>query len=125
MMAGTSQVFGGIVLITAGVYQWSPLKDTCLAQCQSPLLFIHRQGGFHRDPSAALALGLRHGAHCVGCCWALMALLFVGGVMNVLWIATISAFVLIEKIVPVGRLISRIAGLGFVAAGAWIVVGSS
>ncbi|PNE10961.1 MAG: metal-binding protein [Beijerinckiaceae bacterium] len=125
MMAGTSQVFSGIVLITAGVYQWSPLKDTCLAQCQSPLLFIHRHGGFHRDPSAALALGLHHGAHCVGCCWALMALLFVGGVMNVLWIATISAFVLIEKIVPVGRLISRIAGLGFVAAGAWIVVGSS
>jgi predicted metal-binding membrane protein len=125
MMAGTSQVFGGIVLITAGVYQWSPLKDTCLAQCQSPLLFIHRHGGFHRDPSASLALGLRHGAHCVGCCWALMALLFVGGVMNVLWIATISAFVLIEKIVPVGRLISRIAGLGFVAAGAWIVVASS
>jgi predicted metal-binding membrane protein len=63
--------------------------------------------------------------YCVGCCWALMALLFVGGVMNVLWIATISAFVLVEKIAPVGRLISRIAGVGFVAAGAWLVVGSS
>jgi predicted metal-binding membrane protein len=125
MMAGTSQVFGGIVLIAAGVYQWTPLKDTCLAQCQSPLLFIHRHGGFHRDPSASLALGLRHGAYCVGCCWVLMALLFVGGVMNVLWIATISAFVLIEKIVPVGRLISRIAGVGFVAAGVWLVVGSN
>ncbi|MGH6849964.1 MAG: DUF2182 domain-containing protein [Methylocella sp.] len=121
MMAGTSRVFGGIVLITAGIYQWTPLKDTCLAQCQSPLLFIHRHGGFHRDPSASLALGLHHGAHCVGCCWALMALLFVGGVMNVLWIAAISAFVLIEKIVPAGRLISRIAGIGFVAAGAWLV----
>src|SRR3984893_1765763 len=117
MMAGTSQVFGGIVLITAGVYQWTPLKDTCLAQCQSPLLFIHRHGGFHRDPSASLALGLRHSVYCVGCCWVLMSLLFVGGVMNVLWITTISAFVLIEKIVPVGRLISRIAGAGFVAAG--------
>jgi predicted metal-binding membrane protein len=125
MMVGTSQMFGGIVPIAAGVYQWTPLKDTCLAQCQSPLLFIHRHGGFHRDPSASLALGLRHGAHCVGCCWALMALLFVGGVMNVLWIATIYAFVLIEKIVPVGRLISRVAGVGFVAAGAWLVVGSS
>ncbi|MGH6847168.1 MAG: DUF2182 domain-containing protein [Methylocella sp.] len=125
MMAGTSQVFGAIVLIAAGIYQWTPLKDTCLAQCQSPLLFIHRHGGFHRDPSGSLALGLHHGAHCVGCCWVLMALLFVGGVMNVLWIAAISAFVLIEKIVPSGRLISRIAGAGFVAVGAWLIAGSS
>jgi predicted metal-binding membrane protein len=122
-MASANQVFGGIVLIAAGVYQWTPLKDICLAQCQSPLLFIQRQGGFRRDPSGSLLLGLRHGAYCVGCCWVLMALLFVGGVMNVLWIATISAFVLIEKIVPVGRLISRIAGAGFVAAGTWLVVG--
>jgi len=71
----------------------------------------------------SLQLGLRHGAYCVGCCWVLMTLLFVGGVMNVLWIATISAFVLIEKIVPVGRLISRTAGVGFVASGTWLVVG--
>ncbi len=125
MMAGTSQVFGGIVLIAAGAYQWTPLKDTCLAHCQSPLLFIQRHGGFDNDPSGSLALGLRHGAHCVGCCWALMALLFVGGVMNVLWIAAVSAFVLIEKIAPVGRLVSRVAGIGFVAAGAWLIAGSS
>ncbi|MGQ0444725.1 MAG: DUF2182 domain-containing protein [Beijerinckiaceae bacterium] len=124
MMAGTSQVFGGIVLIAAGAYQWTPLKDTCLAHCQSPLLFIHRHGGFRRDPLASLALGMHHGAHCVGCCWALMALLFVGGVMNVLWIAAISAFVLIEKIAPGGRLISRFAGVGFAAAGAWLIAGS-
>src|ERR1700730_5516452 len=122
-MASASQVFGGIVLIAAGVYQWTPLKDICLAQCQSPLLFIQRQGGFRRDRSGSLLLGLRHGAYCIGCGWVVMALLFVGGVMNVLWIATISAFVLIEKIVPVGRLISRIAGAGFVAAGTWLVVG--
>jgi predicted metal-binding membrane protein len=122
-MASASQVFGGIVLIAAGIYQWTPLKDRCLAHCQSPLLFIQRQGGFHRDPSGSLRLGLRHGAYCVGCCWVLMALLFVGGVMNVLWIATISAFVLVEKVMPLGRLISRIAGAGFVAAGTWLVVG--
>jgi predicted metal-binding membrane protein len=122
-MASASQVFGGIVLIAAGVYQWMPLKDICLAQRQSPLLFIQRQGGFRHDPSGSLLLGLRHGAYCVGCCWVLMVLLFVGGVMNVLWIATISTFVLIEKIAPVGRLISRIAGAGFVAAGTWLVVG--
>jgi predicted metal-binding membrane protein len=124
MMASASHVFGGIVLIAAGVYQWTPLKDTCLAQCQSPLVFIQRQGGFRRDPPGALRLGVRHGAYCVGCCWVLMALLFVGGVMNLLWIAAISAFVLIEKIVPAGRLISRIAGIGFVAAGAWLVAAS-
>jgi predicted metal-binding membrane protein len=122
MIASASQAFGGIVLIAAGVYQWTPLKDRCLAQCQSPLVFIQRQGGFRRDPPGSLVLGLRHGAYCVGCCWVLMVLLFVGGVMNLLWIAAISAFVLIEKIVPVGRLISRIAGLGFVAAGAWLIV---
>jgi predicted metal-binding membrane protein len=121
-MASASQVFGGIVLIAAGIYQWMPLKDRCLAQCQSPLLFIQREGGFHRDPLGSLQFGLRHGAYCVGCCWVLMTLLFVGGVMNVLWIATISAFVLIEKIVPVGRLISRIAGAGFLAAGTWLAV---
>jgi predicted metal-binding membrane protein len=83
-------------------------------------MFIQRQGGFRRDPAGAVLLGLRHGAYCVGCCWALMALLFVGGVMNVLWIAAISAFVLIEKILP-GRLVSRAAGLGFLVAGAWLV----
>jgi predicted metal-binding membrane protein len=122
-MASASQVFGGIVLIAAGIYQWTPLKDKCLAQCQSPLQFIQRQGGFPRDSSGSLLFGLRHGAYCIGCCWMLMALLFVGGVMNLLWIAMISAFVLIEKIVPVGRLISRIAGVGFVAAGTWLAVG--
>ena len=122
-MASASQVFGGIVLIAAGVYQWTPLKDICLAHCQSPLLFIQRQGGFHRDPLGSFLFGLRHGAYCIGCCWVLMALLFVGGVMNVLWIATLSAFVLVEKLVPLGHLISRIAGVGFVAAGTSLEVG--
>jgi predicted metal-binding membrane protein len=121
MMASASRNFGGLVLIAAGAYQWTPLKDTCLAQCQSPLLFIQRQGGFRGGPLGSLQLGLRHGTHCIGCCWVLMALLFVGGVMNVLWIAAISAFVLIEKVVPAGRMISRIAGLGFIAAGLWFL----
>jgi predicted metal-binding membrane protein len=119
-MAGAGRVFGGVVLIMAGLYQWTPLKTICLAQCQSPMMFIQRHGGFRRDPKGAVLLGLRHGAYCVGCCWALMALLFVGGVMNVLWIAAISAFVLIEKILP-GQLVSRAAGLGFLVAGSWLV----
>src|SRR5262249_22818957 len=86
----TPNAVGGAILIAAGVYQWTPLKDVCLTQCQSPLLFLMRHGGFRRDAFGCLLLGLRHGAYCVGCCWMLMALLFVGGVMNVLWIALLA-----------------------------------
>ena len=96
-MAIASNLLGGIVLIAAGVYQWTPLKDVCLAQCQSPFQFLMRHGGFRGDLRGCLLLGLRHGGYCVGCCWVLMALLFVGGVMNVLWIALLSLLVLLEK----------------------------
>src|SRR5882757_8668873 len=117
-----SQLLGAIVLIAAGIYQWTPLKDVCLAQCQSPFLFLMRHGGFRDDPRGCLLLGLRHGGYCVGCCWVLMALLFVGGVMNVLWIALLALLVLLEKITPVGRWIARAAGMACVAAGAWLLV---
>src|ERR1700688_111826 len=86
MMGNANEIFAGFILIAAGLYQWTPLKDACLGQCQSPLTFIQRHGGFRGDATGSLALGLRHGAYCVGCCWALMGLLFVVGVMNVLWI---------------------------------------
>jgi predicted metal-binding membrane protein len=121
MMAAASHVFGGIVLIAAGLYQWTPLKDACLAQCQAPLAFIQRYGGFRGKPLAALEMGLRHGAYCVGCCWALMALLFVGGIMNVLWIAALTVLVLLEKVLPAGWLIARIAGAVFLVLGIWLV----
>ena len=121
MMAGASDMFSGVVLIAAGIYQWTPLKDVCLRQCQSPLLFIQRHGGFRPDVPGALALGARHGAYCIGCCWTLMALLFVGGVMNVLWIAAIAMLVLAEKVIPSGRVISRTAGAGLFAGGAWLL----
>jgi predicted metal-binding membrane protein len=121
MMAIASGVFSGIVLIAAGLYQWTPLKDTCLRQCQAPWLFIQRHGGFRSDVPGSLALGARHGAYCIGCCWVLMALLFVGGVMNVLWIAAIAILVLAEKVVPAGRVISRTAGAGLFAGGAWLL----
>jgi len=124
MMERASDVFGGAVLIGAGLYQWTPLKDACLRQCQAPWLFIQRHGGFHRDAIGALALGLRHGGYCIGCCWALMALLFVGGVMNVLWIAAIALLVLTEKVVPAERIISRTAGAVFLAGGAWLIAQS-
>jgi predicted metal-binding membrane protein len=123
-MASASNVLGGIVLIAAGVYQWMPLKDVCLTQCQTPLQFLMRHGGFRADVPGCLLLGLRHGAYCVGCCWVLMALLFVGGVMNVLWIALLALLILLEKLTPFGRWVARAAGVASVAAGAWILLSS-
>jgi predicted metal-binding membrane protein len=121
-MTLASNFIGAAVLIVAGVYQWTPLKDVCLAQCQSPFMFLMRHGGFREDVRGCLLLGLRHGGYCVGCCWVLMALLFVGGVMNVLWIALLSLLVLLEKVTPVGRWIARAAGIACVAAGVWLLV---
>src|SRR5271167_4415061 len=77
-MAVSSKALGAIVLIAAGVYQWTSLKERCLRQCHAPVAFIQRQGGFRRDVRGASLLGLKHGAYCLGCCWILMALLFVG-----------------------------------------------
>jgi predicted metal-binding membrane protein len=117
MMATNSALLGGGVLVAAGLYQWTPMKGACLSQCQSPLSFIQRHGGFRAAPAASLGLGARHGLYCVGCCWALMALLFVGGIMNLLWIAGISLLVLLEKVVSRGTWLSRAAGVVAVVAG--------
>jgi predicted metal-binding membrane protein len=122
-MASASPALGGLLLIAAGLYQWTPLKDSCLGQCQSPLLFIQRHGGFRGDRAGGIALGLRHGAYCIGCCWALMVLLFLGGVMNLLWIAALAVLVLAEKLGPGGRTISRAAGLAFAGAGVALLAG--
>jgi predicted metal-binding membrane protein len=121
-MAGNSRILGAMILIAAGVYQWTSLKQRCLRECQAPLTFIQRQGGFRRDARGALLVGLKHGAYCLGCCWILMSLLFVGGVMNLLWIAAIAFFVLAEKVLPPGWHISRISGLGFIASGGWLLL---
>ena len=123
-MASASNMFGGTVLIAAGTYQWTPLKDVCLAQCQSPFQSLMRHGGFRGDLLGCLLLGLRHGAYCVGCCWVLMALLFVGGVMNVLWIALLAMLVLLEKVTPFGRRVARAAGVACIVAGAWMLLSS-
>ncbi|HEU4659188.1 MAG TPA: DUF2182 domain-containing protein [Pseudolabrys sp.] len=122
MMATTSDVLGALVLIAAGLFQWTPVKDVCLKHCQAPLSFIQHHGGFRRDALGSLAIGFRHGTYCVGCCWALMALLFVGGVMNVLWIAGLAIFVLLEKVIPLGRIVSRVAGVALTAWGMWLLV---
>lgn len=121
----SNNLLGAVVLIAAGGYQWTPLKDFCLAQCQSPFGFLMRHGGFRNDPRGCLLLGLRHGFYCVGCCWILMALLFVGGVMNVLWITLLTLLVLLEKLTPVGRWIARAAGIACVAAAARLLVSPS
>ena len=121
-MASASNVLGGFVLIAAGAYQWTPLKDVCLAHCQTPFQFLMRHGGFRGDLRGCVLLGLRHGGYCVGCCWILMALLFVGGVMNVLWIALLSLLVLLEKLTPIGRWIARTAGVACIVTGAWMLL---
>jgi predicted metal-binding membrane protein len=116
-MSAASRPLGAAVLIAAGVYQWLPLKDACLAQCRAPLSFIQQHGGFRPSASGAVRLGLRHGLYCVGCCWALMLVLFSVGIMNLLWIAVLMCLVLAEKLLPWGRWISRAAGLIAIAAG--------
>ena len=121
MMASTNRYFGSGLLIAAGIFQWTPLKRACLVHCRSPLHFFMAEW---RDGAlGALQMGVHHGAYCVGCCWILMALLFVAGVMNLLWVATISIFVLIEKVVPRGELVGRISGAALAAAGLWIAAG--
>jgi predicted metal-binding membrane protein len=124
VMSASSRPLGAAVLLVAGIYQWLPLKDACLAHCRSPLSFIQRHGGLPPEAGRGLMLGLRHGLHCVGCCWALMLLLFVFGVMNLLWIAALMVYVLAEKLLPGARLLSRAAGLAAILAGLWML-GSS
>jgi len=121
-MASTSNVLGGLLFVAVGSYQWTRLKDICLAECQTPFAFLIRHGGFRRDMAGCVTLGLRHGAYCVGCCWALMTLLFVGGVMNLLWIVLLALLILLEKVTSFGRRIAPGAGVVFVAAGAWLLL---
>ena len=115
MMGSRSRWLSGAVLIAAGLYQFSPLKNACLGLCRSPAVFVSRHWRPHR--LGALRLGAMHGAHCVGCCWMLMALLFVGGVMNLVWIAALAILVLVEKVLPAGRWVGRGAGVVMIAWG--------
>jgi predicted metal-binding membrane protein len=95
MMAGTSRLLGGAALIAAGIYQWLPAKQACLVSCRAPLSFVQRHGGFQSTARGSLRLGVLHGLYCIGCCWAVMALLFAFGVMNLTWIAGLMVFVLL------------------------------
>jgi len=116
MMTIVSTVPGGLLLIAAGAFQFTPLKAACLQHCRSPAKFLTER----RRPGrgGAFAMGVEHGTYCLGCCWSLMALLFVGGVMNLWWIAGLAAFVALEKLTPAGPALSRVAGAALILAGA-------
>jgi predicted metal-binding membrane protein len=117
--ASTNARFGGIIMLAAGLYQFAPIKSACLRFCQSPVLFLSR----HWRPGAAgvLRMGLRHGAYCLGCCWFLMLLLFVAGVMNLVWVAGIALYVACEKLLPLDQRLSHAAGAVLIVAGAIVL----
>ena len=115
MMVSNSPALGACLLIAAGLYQMTPAKNACLRHCRSPAHFISEH--WRRGPGGAFLIGLEHGAFCMGCCWALMGLLFFGGVMNLLWIAGITLFVLLEKVMPFGGQGGRIAGGAMIICG--------
>jgi predicted metal-binding membrane protein len=120
LLALTSSVWGGVLFILAGLYQLTPFKYVCLSHCRSPFAFVlnHWRDGW----SGALHMGASHGLYCLGCCWVLMALLFAVGVMNLVWVAAVAAFVLCEKLLPGGVWVSRIGGGAMGAFGAWLLV---
>jgi len=115
-MAASSPRIAGAILIGAGLYQLTPLKNMCLTHCRSPIDFLmsHWRGG----RAGPIRMGLHHGLHCLGCCWALMAVLFAVGVMNLLWVAGLALLVLVEKMMPATVLVSRMAGVALLIAGA-------
>lgn len=122
MMETASAVLSGILLMCAGLYQFTPLKRSCLRLCRSPMefLMLHWRSG----KSGAFVMGGKHGLYCVGCCWGLMLLLFVGGLMNLLWIAALAVFIFVEKIVPGGHALGKIGGFWLVISGVILLVRS-
>lgn len=116
MAASRSAWLTAALLLLAGVYQFSPLKQACLARCRTPIGFL--LGEWRPGTRGALVMGLHHGLFCLGCCWALMALLFVGGVMNLAWVAALAIVVALEKLLPRGARLA--AGMGLVLIGAGV-----
>jgi predicted metal-binding membrane protein len=115
-------LFGAALVGAAGLYQLTPLKRACLAHCRSPVDAL--AGHWRPGRGGAFVMGARHGLYCLGCCWLLMALLFVIGVMNLLWVALLALLVLVEKLAPGGPRLARWSGLALVAAGLWLAVAS-
>ena len=120
MMESTSSRVAGTFLLIAGLYQLTPIKHACLRTCRSPLGFLMTR--WRSGWSGAMSLGLEHVFYCVGCCWALMLLLFAGGVMNVTVIVALTAFIALEKLAPLGAHAARLGGVLMMAAGLWLVL---
>ena len=118
MMQLKSVQFSGILLITAGVYQFTPLKNACLERCRTPIDFLSSNN--RKGAKGSFIMGAHHGLFCLGCCWALMALLFVGGVMNLFWITGLALYVLIEKIIIQARWLDKIMGLILIVFGIFL-----
>jgi predicted metal-binding membrane protein len=116
MMMTTSYWLGGAILIAAGVWQLTPVKGVCLRHCRSPLSFLVQS--WRHGRLGAFSMGLEHGTYCLGCCWFLMGLLFFGGIMNLFWIAGLAGFILLEKTIPMGHWLGRVAGIALAAWGA-------
>jgi len=119
-MDASARWLAAAILVAAGLYQLSPLKGACLAHCRNPAAFLARH--YRAGGAGALRMGALHGAFCLGCCWLLMALLFVGGVMNLAWIALLSVLVAGEKLLPGGRRVGQAAGIGFILWGALVAL---
>jgi predicted metal-binding membrane protein len=120
MMEVSGAAAGAVLLAIAGIYQWTPLKQACLATCQAPMAFVMRR--WRSGNLGAFRMGAEHGMHCVGCCWALMLLLFAGGVMNLGVIAALTIFVAFEKLAPLGRWGARVSGAALIACAAWMLL---
>ena len=118
--ASSSHILSGILLCVAGTYQWSSLKHACLRFCRNPFNFL--MANWREGITGALYMGLKHGLLCTACCWALMALMFVGGVMNLLWMSVITAVILIEKVAPKGDVFAKIIGVAMITSGAYFIV---
>ena len=123
MMVGTSCWLTIGLLLACGIYQLTPLKQAFLGKCHSPLSFLMTK--WLPGNLGALKMGLSHGAYCVGCCWLLTALLFVGGVMNLFWVALIAILVLGEKVMPRGDLFGKAGGMVMIALTAYMVLPGS
>jgi predicted metal-binding membrane protein len=119
VMKTSSSGLAGVILLAAGAYQLTPWKGTCLTHCRSPLGFL--MTNWREGKLGAIQMGVHHGAYCLGCCWALMCVLFVVGVMNLVWVATLTVLVVIEKIGPAGAIVARIAGAVFVVRGLFLI----
>ena len=120
MMTSASNSLSAILLIAAGTYQWLPIKEVCLRKCRNPIEFLATR--WRVGTRGAFRMGVEHGLYCTGCCWMLMLLLFVAGVMNLLWVALIAGFVFVEKLLPAHRLTTRFAGAALVLSGLALLI---